>query len=105
MDKTEFLGKITEIGTCEDDVQRRSMLDELRDSVSEVYDNNDTLTKANQEYETANEKLRKANMEMFLKIGEQKSPEQVIKDTTGVDPDKNKKRSFDDLFDEKGYLK
>lgn len=99
MDKKSFLERITEIGTLEDMTDVREHLTELSTEVSEVFDNNETLTASNRQFEEDNEKLRKANMSLFLKVGEQKSPEQIQKDKTGIEPKPDKeKKSFDDLL-------
>lgn len=108
MDKDTFLSKIQEIGTCEDDAQRRSILAEVSDEVSKVYDDvasnlatietlNTTITKNKEDME----KLREANMSLFLRVGETKSKVEQQKGSTGVDPEPNK-RKFEDLFKEGG---
>ena len=38
MTKEEFLNKVLEVGTTEDDVARRTLLTEITDEVSKVYD-------------------------------------------------------------------
>ena len=96
MDKQGFLDKLKAIGLSEDDVERRTMLSELEDEVTRVYDEDSNLTKSNQSVLEDNEKLRSANMQLFLRVGENKTPEQVNLDTTG---------RFENLFDEKGGLK
>lgn len=106
MDKDTFLSKIQEIGTCEDDVTRRSLLLEVTDGIKEVYDKelehtstidslNNTITNKDKDIE----RLREDNMKLFLRIGEQKSPEEITKDSTGIEqkPESNK-RKFEDLF-------
>lgn len=100
MDKQDFLNRITAIGTCEDDAERRTLLANLSTDVESVFDSNATLTEENNNYKDANEKLRSANMDLFLQIGKKDEP----------DPDPNKdeekeKLSFDNLFNEKGELK
>lgn len=105
MEKQDFLNKITEIGTCNDDTERREMLSALSEEVSKDYDNLSSLTETNQNLVADNEKLRDYNMKLFLRVGEDKTPEQRVEDITGAKPDENKKRSFNDLFNEKGELK
>ena len=106
MDKETFLSKILEVGTLEDDVQRRTLLTEISDSVSEVYDNvdslnttieslNTNLTKVNTDLENA----QKENMKLFLRVGEQKSGADINKSNTGFDKEPEK-RKFEDLFKE-----
>ena len=111
MDKDTFLSKITEIGTCEDDVQRRTLLAEVSDAVSQVYDDNtnhlttiDTLNNtitANNERIT---KLNEANMSLYLRVTEQKSESQVRQDTTGIrEPGVDKEKlTFEALFEKGG---
>jgi len=111
MDKNTFLDKIKEIGSCEDDVNRRTMLTNLSDEVSKVFDNNellnttinslnDSLTKANKDLEDT----QKANMQLWLKVGEQKEDSQVQENATGIpkQPEKTYK-SYDELS--KGFIK
>jgi len=104
MDKDTFLAKIMEIGTITDDVERRTKLTEITDGVSEVYDNvdnlnatinslNENLTKVNGDLEKAN----KANMDLFLRVGEQKTQADVNQTSTGVEKEPQK-RKFEDLF-------
>lgn len=97
MDKKEFLSSITEIGSLEDIVEVRTRLSELSDSVSEVFDQNSELSQQNQQYVDDNEKLRSANMKLFLKVGEQKEPEEII------EPPKPERieKSFEELYNEK----
>lgn len=105
MTKDEFLEKIKEIGTCEDDVSRRTLLAEMTDSISKVYDDmdansstintlNETISKNNEDME----KLREANMSLFLRLGSNKSSSEVLEDTTGIKTDEKPKRKFEDLF-------
>lgn len=106
MDKEEFIKKIQEIGGCEDEVQRRTLLAEVNDEVSKVYDERDTLSATNQKQTEDMETLRKANMDLFLRVGSQKTDVDANKDLTGINSEPPKeKRKFEDLFDEKGGIK
>lgn len=106
MDKQGFLDKLKAIGTSEDEVERRTMISELTDEVTRVYDENSTLTESNKNYLEDNEKLRSANMQLFLRVGENKTPEQINEDKTGVKDDPTPEpRKFENLFDDKGGLK
>ena len=105
MDKEKFLEAIKEIGTCEDEVERRTKLTELSESVVNIFDVNTELESKNNTYKEDNEKLREANMQLFLRVGSNKSEEEIIKDNTGIKEDKVDPRKFSDLFDEKGNLK
>ena len=72
MVKDEFIQKIQEIGQCEDDAQRLSMLAELSDEGSKIYDDFDEVSASNKKYIDDNETLRKANMDLFLRVGQKK---------------------------------
>lgn len=101
MDKATFLSKIQEIGTCEDEATRRTLLTEISDDVSVVYDNNESLKASNDQYIAANERLREANMKLFLQVGEDRESE----DGPPEKEEEKPKRKFEDLFNEKGDLK
>lgn len=105
MDKEQLLNLIKDIGTIEDDIERRTKLSNLTDEVTDLYDMKVTLENEKTKFEEDNEKLRQANMELFLKVGSTKTPEEIQKDTTGVDTEEKKTRKFEDLFDDKGNLK
>lgn len=106
MDKQVFLDKLKAVGTSEDETERRNILAELTDEVSKVYDENISLSESNKSYIDDNEKLRSANMQLFLRIGENKAPEEVTKDLTGVKEEPTPEpRKFESLFDDKGGLK
>ena len=112
MDKAQLLKMIKDIGTCEDDVQRRTMLAEVNDEVSNLFDERETLQTdkesletANEQYKTDNETLRQANMKLFLRVGSDKTEQQKQADATGIKTPDESKRSFEDLFNEKGGLK
>lgn len=97
MDKETFLSRITEIGTCEDDVRRRELLAELQNESTSLFDRNSELEASNRQFSDDNEKLRSANMKLFLQVGDHKTPEYEPKE-------EQKKREFKDLFNEKGML-
>ena len=102
--KQDFLDKITEIGACDDDVQRRELLAQLSDEASKDYDELSTLTETNRTLTSDNETLRSANMKLFLRVGGKESDD-ATKDETGIDNKEKEKRSFNNLFNEKGELK
>lgn len=97
LSKDEFMAKIQEIGTCEDDVQRKELLTELSGSISEVYDDNDTLSKANKQYEEDNEILRKANNKLWLETTSNTEGEKPTEPEEKEEKEEEK-LSFDDLF-------
>lgn len=105
MDKDKFLQAITEIGTCEDEVERRTKLTELSEGVVDIFDLNTQLKTKNTEYEESMEKLREANMQLFLRVGSNKTEEEVKEDKTGIKEEVKEPRKFSELFDEKGNLK
>ena len=98
MDKAEFLAKIQEIGTCEDDATRRTMLTDLQDGITNVFDQNEQLTEDNQKQKEKINSLYEDNMKLFLRVGEDKQPEDLPKDP-------EPKLSFENLFNEKGEIK
>lgn len=110
MEKDEILKVITNIGTCEDDVERRNLLTNLSDNINKVFDEIDTnlnmidtLTEKVNDITEKNKKLRESNMDLFLRVSEGDKKET---DPTGEVPeDIKEKRKFEDLFDEKGGLK
>lgn len=105
MDKDTFLERIKEIGTIESDVDRRTKLTELTDDITAIFDSNTTLLEENNKYKEDNEKLRSANMQLFLRVGSEKTPEEVREDNLGKNIKEKEPRKFEDLFDEKGNIK
>ena len=98
MDKDTFLERIKEIGTCEDEVTRRGILAELGEEVSKIYDSNSELLESNKKYEEDNETLRKANMDLFLRVGSDKNDKELLSEETGVKTEEKPKRKYEDLF-------
>lgn len=98
MEKEEILNKIKEIGTCENEAERRELLASLNDDVSNVFDERNIFEEEKMKLEEENDELQKANMKLFLRIGEEKEPEDA------PEPPKEK-RKFESLFDEKGGIK
>ena len=105
MDKETFLQTIKDIGTCEDEVERRTKLTELSDGVVNIFDSNIELETKNKEYLEGMEKLREANMQLFLRVGSNKTEEEIKEEKTGIKEEAKEPRKFSDLFDEKGNLK
>lgn len=105
MDKNEFLEVIKQIGTEADDVQRRTMLTELSDKISGIFDSNTELMEKNKNFEEDNEKLRSANMQLFLRVGANRTEEEIQKNQVGESEVDKEPRRFEDLFDDKGNLK
>lgn len=105
MDKDKFLEKIKEVGTITDEAERRVVLAEITDEVSKVYDYNEnsktTINELNQTIAKDKEdmeKLRQANMSLFLRVGENKSQEEINEDTTGIKNEKPKEyKSYEEI--------
>ena len=105
MEKQDFLDAIASIGMCEDEVERRTLLSDLRDSVCLDYDSFLEMKDRNTTLTEDNETLRKANMKLFLKVGETKTQTEQIKDSTGIDDKKVEPLKFEDLLTKEGGLK
>ena len=110
MDKNKMLERITQIGTIEDDVERRSLLTSLSDELSQVFDEKDKLnteiTSLENKLKETGDKLTKAqaeNYDYFKRLSTQKTTAEIDASSTGVKDEVKPKRSFDDLFkDEEG---
>lgn len=105
MKKEEFTAKIQEIGQCEDEATRRTLLAELNTAAGEDYDSFATATATAESLRTENEDLRKANLRLFKMVGEDDDAGQDDSQKKGKDGKDEKKIEFADLFDEKGNLK
>lgn len=103
MGKDEVLKRLQEIGTLDDDVKRREVLTEVTEEVTSIYDQASQLTTDVENNKKEIEKLREANMKLFLKVGEVKTKEQRMEEE-GLEKDKDP-RKFEDLFNEKGMIK
>lgn len=99
MDKAEFLAKIQEIGTCEDEAARRTMLTDLQDGITNVFDQNEQLVEDNQKQKDDINRLYDENMKLFLRVGSEHKPEDK------PEPEPEPKLSFENLFNEKGEIK
>ena len=91
--------RLQEIGTCEDDVQRRTLIANFSEDAAADYEEHATVLAERDQFAADNEDLRKANMDLFKKIGVRQ--EQTLE--TGNEP--KAKRKFEDLFDDKGGIK
>ncbi len=103
MDKETFLNKIKEIGTTEDEVQRRTLLTELNDDASSIFDENETLKTENGQVKEYNETLLVENRKLFMRVSSDKEEGQGEEGNQGNAEDE--KLKFEDLFDEKGEIK
>ena len=97
--KEEFQARITAIGTCEDEAERRELLAKLSEDGSGIYDEHTAAETARAAAVADNEKLREANMKLFLRVGDHKAPETPAKKETTPD------LKYENLFNEKGELK
>lgn len=94
MDKDSFIKALTDIGTCEDDVTRRTMLSEFQQEYTVLFDDIEKLTKDNENLVADNEAVRQANMKLFLSMGEKSEPQTKPETTTREKIEK----SFTDLY-------
>ena len=101
MEKQEFLNRVTAIGSCDDDVQRRELLTQLSEEASKDYDAMATLTETNKTLTNDNEALRSANMKLFLRVGETKEGNNSDNSTNN----EGSNLTYENLFNEKGELK
>lgn len=100
--KQEYLDRLAEIGTCTDDVTRRSLLTTITDEASILFDSNSNLLAENDRLQRDNDSVRDANMQLFLRVSGRTQDTPI--DKTG-DEDKTKKLEYENLFDENGGLK
>ena len=105
MGKDELINLIKEIGTLEDETERRTKLATLSNEVDSMYEQNKELKTSNDTYKEDNEKLRSANMELFLQIGGNKSDEEIQRNTTGINEENIEPRKLENLFNGKGDIK
>ena len=96
--KQQFLDRITEIGTCEDEATRREMLASLGEDGGTIFDDYDAAETARAAAVEDNEKLRAANMKLFLRVGDHEKPETPATET-------KTDLKYENLFNEKGELK
>lgn len=95
----EFQQRIQAIGTCEDETERRTLLADLSTDGSETFTHFATVETERDTAQSDNEKLRAANMKLFLKVGD---PGKKTEEEPGSPAAKLK---FEDLFNEKGGIK
>ena len=105
MKKEEFNEKIKEIGQLEEVADIRVQLADLSSLLEEVFTNKDELEEKTKTLTDENEKLRSANMELFLRVGANKSEEEIKEEKLGKEETEPEPRKFEDLFDGEGNLK
>ena len=103
MTKEEFEAMIQEIGTTEDEAQRRTLLANLQNETGSIFEENTTLQNSNKELTESVKNLQSENYKLFTQIGS-KTPAEAEKGFSGEEPPKEKLK-FEDLFDENGGLK
>lgn len=99
MNKQEFNAKLTEIGTCEDEAKRNGLIADLMEEGGKIYDDHAAAIQQRDQFAVSNEELRAENKRLFLRVGDHEDPAPP----KGTEP--KTKRSFNDLFNEKGGLK
>ena len=97
MERDELMQLIGTLRSDDDSTERESLITQISDAVNAAYDNADRLANANSEYVRTNEQLRKANMELFVQIGERRA-----EPTAEPQKETKTKLTFDELF--KGEL-
>ena len=105
MKKEDFDLKLQEIGQLEDITDVRVKLAELSDEMTNIFKSTSDLEESNNRLTSENEKLRSANMELFLRVGSNKSDEEIKEEQIGKEEKEPEPRKFEDLFDESGNLK
>lgn len=98
MELSKLMEMIQNAGTSEDDATRRSILSDIQDEVTSMYNANAELTSSNESLTAEVTRLNEANMKLFLKIGEDRTPTDAPESPT-------EKPKFSDLFNEKGEIK
>lgn len=104
MDKETFLNSISDIGKCEDDAERRTLLSNLSDEAVKIFDNQDNLTTQintlNDSLTKANEQITKVqgyNMDLYNKLDAQRQGTS-FENATGIKKEEPKEyKSFEDL--------
>ena len=103
MTKAEFNAAVKSIlDNLSDQAAASESLTKLYDAFSEVSANNEQLNSTNTQLETDNENLRKANLRLFSRLGEQNVSD---KEKEEDKEEETKPMKFEDLFNEKGELK
>ena len=103
MNKNDFISRLQAIGTCEDDVQRRTLLSELQTECETDYDRLETLETDNAQLNKDKEDLQKANMQLYLRTTTPVT--QPTQNNSGSEGDNDEPLKYENLFDEKGDLK
>ena len=97
----EFQKILNDIRSNLDDTAKvTELLESVSLNYSEMTKENNTLTTNNEKLIKDNDNLRNVNMDLFLKVGNQRAESQSQENQSQED-----RLSFDNLFDENGNLK
>ena len=80
-------------------------LQTIEQQYSAILSENAKLQEENKKYVEDNEKLRSANMQLFLRVGADKTQEEIKTSQVGEIEEDKEPRRFENLFDDKGNLK
>ena len=101
----EFQKVLNDIRSNLDDTAKvTELLESISLEYSEMTKENNTLSTNNEKLIKDNDNLRNVNMDLFLKVGNQRSEENQ-KAENQVQETQENKLSFENLFDENGNLK
>lgn len=104
MKKEEHKSKLEEVlNNLQDQGKVTEILAEITNDYEDITTKLDTFASTNEKLTQDAESLRAANMKLFLQIGSTPKPEDIKPEP---EPDAPKeKKTFENLFDEKGGLK
>lgn len=91
--------ELKEIGLIEDETERREKLTEIITKVEALIQTKDEIDTKLVELTKDNQRLREANMNLFLKVGVNDKP------TDSPSQTEEPKLKFEDLFNSKGEIK
>lgn len=100
MNKQEFNAALTAIGSEEDEAKRNGLIADLMEEGGKIYDDHAAVIQQRDQFAVNNEELRAENKRLFLRVGDHQEPAKPE-----GQPEPKQKRSFADLFDNKGGLK
>lgn len=100
--RESFNDLVQRIGTCEDSTERTTLLSELSEGVTPMFESIQNLTNQNNDLNNRVKEVQDRNMELFLRVGS-KSPEDANAELSGKKSEQDLK--YEDLFNENGGLK
>ena len=102
----EFQKVLNDIRTNLDDTAKvTELLESVSLNYSEMTKENNTLSANNEKLIKDNDNLRNVNMDLFLKVGNQRAESQSQENQSQENQSQEDRLSFDNLFDENGNLK